>query len=426
MAAINLSSPVFSEFIAPALPLIELCDCSRHCPELSDSRWLTLGLARCLEAHVSGRSFLQTLASHAPELCPDNAHFFESLKSPRRLQLNRELNAKLCSLAHTVLPDALSAFTCLDEFDVYAGDGHAIEHACHDPRDEKSGESLAVGHLYTRNLRTGTLSHLGVADQIERKKEHDMRALKRARIDALRHGAAKGRKVIMIWDRAGIDLHQWHKWKQGSGLYMLSRCKENMNLMVVGALSYDDKNALNAGVLADELVGASTAGVTLRRVRFFDVVKGRVFEFLTNLTDTEVPPGVLAQLYRMRWDIEKTFDELKNKLGQKKAWATSATAKDQQAAFICLSFNLLLLMQHQLAQQSELQNKPEDKRRAKRLEKLKFAARKAEVVLPGTLLLTQRCTQIGVKFIRWVATHLWKPHSLQQACLALAVLYARL
>lgn len=425
MATINLSSPVFSQFIAPALPLIELCDCARHSTELSDSHWLSLGLARCVEAHVSGRSFLQSLASHAPELCPENTHFFESLKSKRRLSLNRELNAHLCSLARSILPDALSAFACLNEFDVYAGDGHAIEHACHDPRDSKSGDHLAVGHLYMRNLRTGTLSHLGVADQIERRKEHDMRGLKRASTDALRHGAPKGRKVLIVYDRAGIDIPQWYKWKQGSGLYMLSRCKENMNLIVVGTLSYDGKDSINAGVLADELVGTATAGYCLRRVRFFDVGTSREFEFLTNLTDTSVLPGVLAQLYRMRWDIEKTFDELKNKLEQKKAWATSATAKNQQAAFICLSFNLLLLLEHQLAQQPQLRNKPEDERRAQRLKKLKHKARQANVELPRTLLLTQRCTQIGVKFIRWVAAHLWKTLSLQQACIALAGLYAR-
>lgn len=426
MAIINLSSPVFSQLIAPALPLINDCPSSRHCPELSDSHWLALGLARCLEAHSSGRSFLQSLASHAPELCLENTHLFESLKSTRRLSLNRELNGKLCALAQRILPDQLSAFACLDGFDVFAGDGHAIEHACHDPRDAKTGAALAVGHLYTRNLRTGMLRHLDVADQLQRKKEHDMRALKRARIDALRHGAPKGRKTLIVWDRAGIDFHQWFQWKQGSGIYMLSRTKENMEFTVVGALPYDRSDPINAGVLADELVSPSTAGVTLRRVRFFDIGTGRTFEFITNLLDQAVPPGVIAQLYRMRWDIEKTFDELKNKFAQKKAWATSATAKNQQAAFICLAFNLLLLLQHQLAHQPELRNKPEDERRARRLEKLKFKARKAGAVLPRTLLLTQRCTQIGVKLIRWVAAHLWKTLSLQAASVALATLYARL
>ncbi len=369
---------------------------------------------------------MQTLASHAPELCPDNAHFFETLKSHRRLRLNRELNGKLCALAQRILPDRLGAFECLNDFDVYAGDGHAIQHACHDPRDAKSGAALAVSHLYTRNLRTGTLRQLTVADQLQRKKEHDMRALKRTEIDALRHGARKGRKVLMIWDRAGIDFHQWFQWKQGSGLYMLSRCKENMEFMVVGTLPYDQHDPINAGVLADEWVSPSTVGVTLRRVRFFDVGTNRTFEFITNLTDAAVPPGVIAFLYRMRWDIEKSFDEMKNKLNETKAWATSATAKNQQAVFICLTFNLLLLLEQQLAAQAQLRNKPEEERGVKRLEKLQFRARKAGAVLPRTLLLAQRSTQIGVKFIRWVATHLWKTVSLQHACVALAALYARL
>ena len=44
------------------------------------------------------------------------------------------------------------------------------------------------------------MNHLTVADQIERKKEHEMRALKRQTADTLRQGAAKGRKVLYIWD----------------------------------------------------------------------------------------------------------------------------------------------------------------------------------------------------------------------------------
>ncbi|MBK8095220.1 MAG: hypothetical protein IPK32_25430 [Verrucomicrobiaceae bacterium] len=51
---------------------------------------------------------------------------------------------------------------------------------------------------------------------------------------------------------AGIDFAQWFRWKQGSSIYMLSRCKENMSLMVCGTLSFDSKDAINAGVLADE------------------------------------------------------------------------------------------------------------------------------------------------------------------------------
>ena len=38
-----------------------------------------------------------------------------------------------------------------------------------------------------------------------------------------------------------------------------------------------------------------------------------IFSFLTS--EYTLPPGVIAHLCRLRWEIEKTFDELKNKLG---------------------------------------------------------------------------------------------------------------
>jgi hypothetical protein len=413
-----------TRFFTPLLDLLATCAHRRHCPDLSDSDWLRLGVQRCLQPQTSGRGFLQTLAALTAPCRPENSHFFESLKSQRRLSLCTEINARLCTHARTVLPDALAAFPALAGFDVHAGDGHFHAHATHDPADPK-GDYHAVGHLYSRNLRTGCLSHLTVNDQQARKKEHDMRALKRLDIAALRQGASKGRKVLYIWDRAGIDFVQWHKWKQGSGIYMLSRCKTNMALMPCGSLRFDGSDEINAGVLRDELVGTATSGLMLRRITFHDVVAERRFEFLTNVMESAVPPGVLAQLYRMRWEIEKSFDEVKNKLGERKAWATSATAKSMQAQFICLSVNLLALLEHELDKQG-ICNAPEEKRRAARLDLANEAAAKANTVLPKTLRLMQRITQHSVKLIRWVAAQLWNSIPWQQACAVLIALYAKL
>ena len=53
------------------------------------------------------------------------------------------------------------------------------------------------------------MTHLTVSDQVECKKEHDMPALKRQDTLTLRQGAAKGSKVLYIWDCAGIDFPQW-------------------------------------------------------------------------------------------------------------------------------------------------------------------------------------------------------------------------
>ena len=40
-----------------------------------------------------------------------------------------------------------------------------------------------------------------------------------------------------------------------------------------------------------------------------------------------LPPGLLAFIYKKRWDIEKVFDQFKNKLMENKAWEKSGNAK---------------------------------------------------------------------------------------------------
>jgi len=222
-------------------------------------------------------------------------------------------------------------------------------------------------------LRTQALSHLTVADQAERKQEHDLRALKRLDIELLRQGAPKGRRVLDVWDRAGIDFSQWQRWKKASGLYFLSREKENMRLEVIGQNPWERTDPRNQGVLADELV-ATSQGVYVRRVIYRCPISAEEYRYLTNVND--VPPGLIAHLYRARWEIEpsgarppaagspqgrgggreswrsagrasraggrwqKVFDELKNKLEEGQAWASSATAKTMQAQFLCLAHHI--------------------------------------------------------------------------------------
>ena len=58
-------------------------------------------------------------------------------------------------------------------------------------------------------------------------------------------------------------------------------------------------------------------GHPLRIIRYTAPETGQTYEFLTN--DHDLPAGVLAELYRRRWDVEKVFDDLKNKLGEQQA-----------------------------------------------------------------------------------------------------------
>ena len=56
---------------------------------------------------------------------------------------------------------------------------------------------------------------------------HDTRALKRLDTETLRKSAPKGRKVVYVWDKAGIDFLQWFEWKHAGGIYFVSREKKD-------------------------------------------------------------------------------------------------------------------------------------------------------------------------------------------------------
>jgi hypothetical protein len=340
------NSVIYEEFFKPLFEVFSLTKHHRSCKVLKDSLWLEAGVRRCISLFQSGRDFLQDLSeNHLTDIRIST--FFESLKSKRRLAHLDEVSALIRSQMKRQMPDPFASYKCLAEFDLFAGDGHFVEAAVHDkamPRKSKKSKSkqnkehstrtvttkYATGHLYTLDLRSHAMSHLTVADQVTRKKEHDMRSLKRQDTDVLRQGAAKGRKVLYVWDRAGIDFRQWHKWKHKSGIYFLSREKQNMKLQAMGKNSYDAASAQNSGIEADEIMGTSM-GVSIRRVTYRDAETGDVYRFLTNLP-CSVEPGIVALLYKSRWDIEKVFDEFKNKLGETKSWASSAGGENQSGA----------------------------------------------------------------------------------------------
>ena len=193
-----------------------------------------------------------------------------------------------------------------------------------------------------------------------------------------------------------------------------------MRLAPIGDNAWDRTDPRNAGVLADELV-ATSQGVSVRRVRYHCVLRGEEFSFLTS--EYTLPPGLIAHLYRLRWEIEKTFDELKNKLGETKAWASSANAKAMQAHFLCLAHNLMILCEAELAQVHGVRNVAELTRRAHRLEKEEQRLAKENLVLPLLVRTLQRLTVRSVKFIRWLRVQLFlRPHH-EPAIAALRQLY---
>ncbi len=414
------SKTVFGKLIQPLTGLVQQCNHKRKCNTLADQEWIETGLLRTLSQEPSGRAFLQKLFDSGRSALK-RSHFFESLKSKRRLKLCREVSLSLYEKTRITnrQTDPLERLAELDGYDIYAGDGHYHAAAVHDKK--KSGKKYPTQHFYAVDLRTNSLRHLTLADTSgNRKREHDTRALKRLDIEALRQSAPKGRKVVYVWDRGGIDFMQWFKWKHAGGIYFISREKKNMDLMVVAELGYDKKDPINAGVQRYDLVGCS-AGVTMHRIVYKCPISGETYSFVTSLSC--IPPGLIAYLYKIRWDIEKIFDQVKNKLAEKKAWATSDTAKNMQAQFICIAHNLMLTLEQCLKKEG-IENGIENNRRRKRLDKALASSKTKRDKLPVFLTTPKRPAQLSVKFIRWLRNNLYSNTPWMEAMGGLRRVYA--
>ena len=131
-----------------------------------------------------------------------------------------------------------------------------------------------------------------------------------------------------------------------------------------------------------------------------DAQNGKVYEFLTN--EPDLPPGVIAELYRRRWEAEKVFDEVKNKLGQQKAWGTSLVSKETQAQMIAITHNLLLTCEQDLERRHDVDNTAEDQRRSQRSELPQKVCAEMGLPLASLVVQARRASQRSVKFIRWL------------------------
>ena len=418
LSSVSGTSAVRNQFLEPLRAVYEQATTLRKCPAESDWDWLTKGVDRVLSTVRSGRDFLQTFQmfwSRELQVGP----YFEALSSARRLTMVAECSTLLRRRVDGIRKSPLDSFEALAAFDLYAGDGHYLAHATHDPMQ---GETRwPTGHFFALNLKSQSLFPLVLADLAGRKKEHDLRALKRQSVALLRQGAGTGRKVLWVWDKAGVDLPFWQE-RKAAGIYFLSLRKEGMCLALAQERVIDLTQPINQGVTADRVV-TDRRGIRVREITFCNPCDGEVYVYLTS--EMTLAPGLLALLYKTRWEIEKVFDETKTKLQEKKSWATTTTAKEMQAHFVAIVHNLLLLLQDGHQQQG-VENTAEIQRRQKRQDQQESDLEKTGQTLPLVYRILQRFTQATFKLIRWLRVHWHQPTSLHQALLQLRTLYAKL
>ncbi|MHC1764686.1 MAG: transposase [Verrucomicrobiia bacterium] len=239
--------------------------------------------------------------------------YFGACRSQRRLAMLHELNLPV-SQAVVPIRDRFAAFPELNGWDITALDGHDVRHGTHEPvaatasgRQEVPG---TVTGVFLRDLRSGAARVLAQTQG----HQHEWAAVK-ARPWSDFHWRAQARRRILVIDPVAVDFEFLRGAKFKGGFTVVTRSKAKLVVREARPLSWDKKDPRNQGVLSDERVRFGEPG-EFRRIRYQDPESGEIYELLT--TEFHLAPGIIAQLYRLRWDIEKFFDVCENLLAEKR------------------------------------------------------------------------------------------------------------
>jgi hypothetical protein len=412
-------------FFQPLCHAMEGADFTRGCSVIDDLSFVVLCVMRVLQASKSGRDFIQAHGiPNLPGLTRSN--YFSSLSSPRRLTL---MTATLEAMRVKSLPklrahdDLLVSIPELKDWEIWSMDGHSISHATHDVRNTKNAYS-PVSAIYKQDLRTGWSGFVDLLRPTERGLEHEITTLKRQDKQQLRCGAPKGRSTIINYDAAIIDFQFAYNLKQSKSIYVLTMWKDNLVPMTAIPRQIDPTNPVNALVLKDEMICFNNTPGTWRRITASCPDSDEIYVTLTN--EMTLPPGALNQCRRLRWNIEKSYDQQEQKLDERKAWTANENGKRIQAIAICIAHNLLKLFAAKLKSEHGIEDTKVIRAWHKELEKRVLAARAAGRELPQILYQAlYRPTEVSLQFIRWLRSGLFRPTCYRWAIKQLGPLMAK-
>lgn len=118
--------------------------------------------------------------------------------------------------------------------------------------------------------------------------------------------------TIYVFDKGYNDYGAFKKFSETKTGFV-TRIKDNAVYETIEDNEIEEH--IHSGVLEDTIIeitvkeGSKESKLKLRKVRFYDRVNKREFEFLTNLF--EMRADLVAALYKIRWQIELLFKQLK-------------------------------------------------------------------------------------------------------------------
>jgi hypothetical protein len=164
-------------------------------------------------------------------------------------------------------------------------------------------------------------------------KKHDHQFLDKLKCDE---------NTVYIFDKGYNDYKAFeHFTNHKTGF--VTRIKDNASYLKIEELDIEEH--IHNGVLKDEIIeievkkGKEISKLRLRKIVFYDRLNKREFEFLTNLFDMRA--DLIAALYKIRWQIELLFKQLKQNFPLKYFLGDNENAIKIQIYFV-LIVNLLL------------------------------------------------------------------------------------
>jgi hypothetical protein len=316
-------------------------------------------LHRVLTPQVSGREHLQFLAQVQGQHIPRQT-WFDAFQSPRRLAVLAEWGSGLIRLSAAAASDGLAHLPELEGWAVLAIDGHYVAQASHEAKPARAPRKHASGLIYALDLRSGLIRPVAPLNRPDDTGVcHEWRVLRQA---LAKTKDRAGRRIVGVVDRAYVDTRVWLQLLRENGPHVVTRAKSNAGVMGLAELEFDPTDPLNAGVVRYRRVAFNNSTGAWTWIEYRDPETGEDFVFMTTLPEA-FRPGVAVELYRRRWQIEKSFDVFKNKLGEQKNWACGNGARLAVGWLISSAYNLLQLVSDFLARQGITETKCEKKYR---------------------------------------------------------------
>jgi len=162
--------------------------------------------------------------------------------------------------------------------------------------------------------------------------------------------------TIYVFDK-GYNDYKAFKMLDENKTCFVTRIRDNAVYQILE--NHEIGSNIHSGVLEDTIIELSVkdeakSKLKLRKVRFYDRALKREFEFICNLFDMR--PDLIAAIYKIRWQIELLFKQLKKNFPLKYFLGDNENAIKIQVFCVLIANLLMAVVQKQLKRKWSFSN----------------------------------------------------------------------